>query len=97
MFVVPNEQLVATSLVNVSPNKNECYRRFNATLDDYLTKYRLVIKLFPSELSHKIMSHIDPRKEVHAFGRRGKGTLRKGHRVITYNTCKRCFYRVVVP
>lgn len=45
-------------------------KKFNENVEIFLKKYKLISKIFPVELTNKIMNQLDPRKDVHQFGRR---------------------------
>lgn len=89
-MIIPDEKILFTSMTDFSFSKNICYKKFNKNINLFLEKYKIILKIFPIELSYEIMKHLDPRNNIHLFE---KSKTCKG---IRYLPCSRCFQKIVV-
>jgi hypothetical protein len=94
MFVVPSENILCTSDIDLTQQSNKCYIRYNSAVSDYLFCYKVLLTKLPNDIVKIIMSKLDPRNDVHIFGL-CSGKVSRGKDYITFNTCTRCFLKII--
>ena len=93
---VPDERVLMTSMRNMTISSNPCYRTYNQNIKLFLKQYILISKLFPKDITYKVMKFSDPRDiPVHKF-HNSIGHVCFRTQTIFYKNCSVCGLNICI-
>jgi hypothetical protein len=90
MFVVASEH---ASDIDLTKRSLRCYLEYNRAITNYLFYYKVLLTKLPNDIVKIIMSKLDPRNDVHAFGL-CSGKIHRCKDYTVFNTCTKCFIKI---